>query len=200
MGACFVVLAVFGIPSAATNARQPRSMATEMRIRICFIISCPIIHQGAICVLGKIDLSGQRHVILHHAFTPLASVFRRTEVCEKSEVVNQVRLVEIPAIQCQLRPVRRGGLAQQRERLLKAPHAAKQLGRNADFPREQLNESPLAEAGLVHYFADRQTGFRPRECIERKADGRGRKPPPRKIVCNDPSGSRRKSATRLRGD
>ena len=86
MGACLVVLAVFGIPSAATNARQPRPMPTEMRI------------------------------------------------------------------------------------------------------------------GLLRYFADRETGFRPRECIEREAHGRGRKPTPRKIVCNDPSGSRRKSATRLRGD
>jgi len=31
MGACFVVLAVFEISSAATNARQPRPMPTEMR-------------------------------------------------------------------------------------------------------------------------------------------------------------------------
>jgi hypothetical protein len=131
----------------------------------------PIIQQAMSSVLEIIDLPDQRHVILHHAFTPLTNVFRGTEAREEPKVVNQMRLVVIPTVHRQSRPIRNSDLPHRFERLLKTPDTTKQLGRHADFSREYLDEPPLAEAGFLRDIPDQPVGVNMPESMERKPHG-----------------------------
>src|SRR6266404_1563619 len=122
-------------------------------------------------VLEKIDLPDQRRVILHHAFTSLANIFRRAQVREESKVVNQVRLVVIVTIHRHLRPIRHSGLSHCFERMAKTPDTTKQLGRHADLAREQLNEAALTEASIPRDIANSQARVGPTKCVERESHG-----------------------------
>ena len=97
-------------------------------------------------VLEKIDLTDQRCVILNHAFTPLTNIFRRAQVREEPKVVNQMRLVVVPAIHRHSSPIWRSGLAHGFERLLETQDTTKQLGRHVDLAHEHRNEAALTEA------------------------------------------------------
>jgi len=72
---------------------------------------------------------------------------RRRQAREGLEVVDQVSLVEITAVNRQLAPVHEAGVVRGSDRALKAPDAAEDLRRQAHFSGEQLDEAALAEAG-----------------------------------------------------
>ncbi len=86
---------------------------------------------------------------------PGAEVRGGAEAGERPEVVDEMRLVVVAAGERDVRPV---DVRRRRERaqdLLEAPHAAIELRREADLGREDLDESPRAEADAVRDVADR---------------------------------------------
>jgi hypothetical protein len=81
------------------------SQGSEKKDEASFHRFSPIIQQRIGFVLEKIDLPDQRRVVLKHASTALTNKVRRAQVREGSEVVNQMRLVVIPAIHRHSPPV-----------------------------------------------------------------------------------------------
>ncbi len=96
-------------------------------------------------------------MILHHARAALGEVLRGLQTREVPELANEVRLIGEPALDHQLRPVRRRGLAEGQQGLLETPEAAEQFRRQPDFPREHLDEASWAEANLLCDIADPDT-------------------------------------------
>jgi hypothetical protein len=113
--------------------------------------------------LEKIDLPGQRHVMLHHAFAPLTDIFCGAEVREESKVVNQMRLVVIAAIHGHSPPIWRDSALHRLKGSLKTLHATEQLWQHPDFPCEQLNESALTQTRISHDIANCQVSINARE-------------------------------------
>src|SRR6266545_4953717 len=82
-----------------------------------------------------------------------------------------MRLVVIATIHRHLRPIRHGGMSHCFERLPKTPDTTKQLGRHADFAREQLNEAALTEASISRDIANNQARVGSTESVERESHG-----------------------------
>jgi hypothetical protein len=72
----------------------------------------------------KLTLFDQWNVIRQDAVAPPASVFRRVEAGERLEVVDEVCLIEVSALDRELRPVWSGRLSHQLDRALKPLHPA----------------------------------------------------------------------------
>jgi hypothetical protein len=68
------------------------------------------------------------------------------EAGEGEEVANQVRLIEIPALQSEGWPVRGRASPNQDQRALKSSHAAEQLRGDTDLLFEDGNKAPLTQA------------------------------------------------------
>src|SRR5437773_1529666 len=102
----------------------------------------------------KLTYSGLWHMVWQHMFTLLAEVHHGTETRERAEVADQVRLVEVPALRGNCRPVQRGSFPYQLPRLVEPANAVIQLRCQADFGGEHLNEAPLAEADAPGDVAD----------------------------------------------
>ena len=93
----------------------------------------------------------KRDVILELSF--VGDVRCGIDAGEGAEVVDEMRLIEVAARQCNLRPVdaaigacRAEDVAQN---LLETLHATEQLRRQADMLRKQLNEMAIAESDLI---------------------------------------------------
>src|SRR5262245_94321 len=112
---------------------------------------------GTAVVLEKIDQYGLRDVIrqdLPPTAARLAEIIHRGEAGECLEVANQVRLVEIAALDGDPRPVRLFDVSHEASRILKTSHAAIHLRRQADFCRKHLDKSSLAEANATRHIAN----------------------------------------------
>ena len=73
---------------------------------------------------------------------------------KRLEVVDKMRLIEIAAGQRQFCPSGVRGALQHTQDLLKAPHAAKLLGRQSHRVAEHLDEACLAEADALSHRRD----------------------------------------------
>src|SRR6185436_7561680 len=98
-------------------------------------------------------------MVFQDAFAPLADVFGGCEPGETPKVMDEVGLVNVTALRCDVRPVWRRVLPHQRKRPLETPHPAEQLGRYSDFLFEDLDESALAEANFFCYLTNARVGF-----------------------------------------
>ncbi len=81
----------------------------------------------------------------------------RRDSRERMEVVDEVRLVVVPAIERQIDPVDLIGAWAIRTTRWKRLTRPKTFGGEANLFPEQLNETALTESCLVHNFGDRQT-------------------------------------------
>ena len=97
-------------------------------------------------------------MIWQNVFAPQSLVRPRSEPRKFAEVADNVRLVEISALHCKGRPVRRFVVPQDFPRPLKPPYAGVQFGRQANFGGKHLNEPALTEPdapGDVAYVCGR---------------------------------------------
>src|ERR1043165_2997013 len=98
----------------------------------------------------------------------MADELVRREAGELDEVADHVRLIEIAALEGDLRPAGRCAALREGERALEASHPAEALGRDPHLRGEHLDESPAAEA---HLRSDRADAAGPAaEVVEREAN------------------------------
>src|SRR5919199_3074936 len=103
-------------------------------------------------VLEKIDLAGQWQVMafgvnacaIELLLPPQVLGWAHTRKC--NEIANEMRLVEISALDCKLRPIGPGLALRLTHGILEPPYATEQLRRQPDLTRKQLDETPLAQA------------------------------------------------------
>src|SRR5215467_721992 len=81
------------------------------------------------------------------------NVVGRADPGKRDVVTNQVRLIEIPMLQCNFSPVLYGGPMRPPQNALKPANASEQLRIQANFEAENINESFLAQAGILSEFA-----------------------------------------------
>ena len=79
---------------------------------------------------------------------PTGYVGRRIEARKRPKIVDEVRLIEVTAIQRDIGPLDVLANAHAAQRLLKSPDAAKNFGRESGFVAKYLDESPGAQADL----------------------------------------------------
>ena|SRR6266699_3462117 len=86
--------------------------------------------------------------------TPLCQIGARSQSSKSLKVVDEMRLVEIPAGERQVRPL--GGLPScgPVQHLLKAKQAAKHFWRESDVFLEQLDEALRTQAQLRRHLRD----------------------------------------------
>src|SRR2546421_7769932 len=100
----------------------------------------------------KLNLLNQRHVVvfgpqsLFRKRTLAGDILRGAEAGECEEVANQVRLIEIPALEGERWPVRGCASPNQDQRALKSSHAAEQLRSDTHFLFENGDKAPLTQA------------------------------------------------------
>src|SRR4051794_32899599 len=84
---------------------------------------------------------------------PIARIeLRGSNPGEGTEVSNEMRLVEVSAIRCNLCPVDGQPSFETLETRLEPPYAAKQLRRQTNVLTEELDESCMAQSGFALDF------------------------------------------------
>ena len=101
-------------------------------------------------------------------FASAREVTPGAETGELAELVDKVRLVEVPAHQGQLRPIYPLPAVDDAQELLKTPDAGEQLGRLPDFVAEDLDEPLAAEAAPLYDLRDRPCVRHAPEVMERQ--------------------------------
>ena len=91
-------------------------------------------------VLEKIDLSDNRS-IRQKTLAALSDEFSGVETGEDLEVMNEVRLIEVAAHCCNIRPVWRRTPLTQLSRALKTLHTSELLWSDADLFREDVDKN-----------------------------------------------------------
>src|SRR5258708_27525035 len=100
----------------------------------------------------KLNLPGQGYVVQMRRVK--CQIGRRVDPGECPEVVIKIRLVEIAARKCNLRPIDFFAFQTKRQHSLKSPHTAKQFRRQPYLPSKHLNESACTQSNLVSYVGN----------------------------------------------
>jgi hypothetical protein len=98
---------------------------------------------------------------------PASEVSRRGDAGEGTEVVYEVGLVEVPALQGHVRPLHPLRVLDEAKHPLEALDAAEELGRQPDLFVEEPDEAPLAETGPLRGLRDPQPPGTLRNCAGR---------------------------------
>ena len=107
----------------------------------------PIVQWRMMSVLEKIDLSDNRS-LRQKTLAALADEFSGAEAGEDLEVMNEVRLIEVAARCCNIRPVWRRTPLTQFSRVLKTLHTSELLWCDTDLFREDVDKMALAQPKL----------------------------------------------------
>jgi hypothetical protein len=100
----------------------------------------------------------------------VGEVGRGRQTRERDEVVDEMRLVEVSTLQCQLRPVRDAVPPQQAESAVKPLDTTEELRRHTNLGGETLDEASPAETSAVADVANRRAPTRTHELVERERD------------------------------
>src|SRR5215510_4341750 len=113
--------------------------------RFVVLISLLTSHEiSGLCLRVKFaDVIGQGRV-RQKQFAALAEKLGGAKTREGLEIMNEMRLVEVTARRCNICPIRRRVLLDERPCLLKPLNAAEQFRRHAHLCLENLNEPALA--------------------------------------------------------
>ena len=112
-------------------------------------------------------LQDRQVVVVAREILVIGEIFGGIDSGEGAEVVDEMRLVEIAAVQRDASPVDGFAAGDLAENLLEAAHAAEEFWRHANVLFEKLDEAAGAEAGFAGDVGD-FCGGRPRQEI---ADG-----------------------------
>src|SRR5712692_3615916 len=126
---------------------------------------------------GRSDLScknltsiGQRNMIA--IGTALRQVGLRREAGKRLEVMDEMCLVEVPAVQCEICPRDPLPFFDQTQHFLKAKHAAKHFRRESDGFLEQMDEALRTQAKVCGHLRDGAPLVPGQELGKRERDSR----------------------------
>jgi hypothetical protein len=112
------------------------------------------------------------HGHMIHMWRLTRQVLRRRDSGERLEVVNEMRLVVVPAFERHLRPVNCVQSMSRLDDLLKATHPREQLRRKSNLIAEQLDEPALAATDLVNDSRNRRGLQRVTKLLQCETDNR----------------------------
>src|SRR5216683_2978827 len=98
------------------------------------------------------DLNDGQVVVVAGETAVIADVFCRINSGKCPEIVNEVRLVKVAAVQRDVAPIDGSPAANLFQHGLESSHAAKNFRCHSYVLLEQFDEAPRAEAGFVHYL------------------------------------------------
>jgi hypothetical protein len=84
---------------------------------------------------------------------------------KSDEVANEMRLVEVAALGCELRPIGSGLDLRSIHGMLESPHATEKLRRQPDLICEQLDKTALAQADLACHISCLRLTARPNQSV-----------------------------------